>query len=772
MRPTGSVWILLLCSGIVLGTYIHSAGQDRVFENSILGDASPLSDSGDLAATMIDGIDRFLLRKIDQIFDLRTRQWPIPDAMQAVSNEIASVYELQLEPLRARLRSILGMKDERIQDVALTTVAFPGDSLPFASSVTWHANLAQWQVFPGVQAEGLLVTPKNKQPRFCFVLIPDANQTPEDLLKEPSTLELANQGGLILIPSVVQRTREARNGRTVMSDQEYIYRSAFVLGRHLAGYQVQETLAAIDYCRSHYPKLKVFVGGYAEGGWIALFAAAIDERINGVVVSGHFGSKSKLWNEPLHRNLFGLLNEFGDAELVAMVAPRSVWIDSSPGPSITITGKNESPAVLDGPSEDTARKEFDRAIAFLKPWGFQTSLHWNQPPSDASTGISKQVVQAWLAENYSPVEVSSVSLASQINSAGVEMLNWTQPERRRQRSLQKWDRWNQHLLTIVEQERNRFWSQLDTSSLQKFGATIEPFRTIFRNEIIGSWDEPKSPLNPRVRLVYDAAEEWQGYEIVLDVFPDIIAYGVLLLPRDLKPDSKRPCVVFQHGLEGRPKDVIEGDHPAYHDVAVQLVKQGYVVFAPQNPYLFGDRFRTLQRKSNLIGRTLFSTIVAQHEQIVSWLGSLPVVDEKKIAFYGLSYGGKSAMRIPALVDGYCLSICSADFNDWVWKNSSTDSNYSYVWTNEYEIFEFDLGPKFNYAEMAALIAPRPFMVERGHRDNVAPDERVGLEYAKVQNLYAARLGLPNRTRIEWFVGPHTINGKGTFQFLAENLLAK
>jgi hypothetical protein len=28
-----------------------------------------------------------------------------------------------------------------------------------------------------------------------------------------------------------------------------------------------------------------------------------------------------------------------------------------------------------------------------------------------------------------------------------------------------------------------------------------------------------------------------------------------------------------------------------------------------------------------------------------------------------------------------------------------------------------------------------------------------------------RLGIPERTEIEWFNGPHTINGKGTFKFL-------
>ena len=117
---------------------------------------------------------------------------------------------------------------------------------------------------------------------------------------------------------------------------------------------------------------------------------------------------------------------------------------------------------------------------------------------------------------------------------------------------------------------------------------------------------------------------------------------------------------------------------------------------------------------------------------------------------------------------YCLSICSADFNEWVWKNASTRSPYSYVWGGEYEIFEFDLGSTFNYTEMAALIAPRPFMVERGHNDGVGIDEWVAYEYARVRRLYA-RLGLPERTAIEFFPGGHMINGKGTFDFLAKHL---
>ncbi len=44
------------------------------------------------------------------------------------------------------------------------------------------------------------------------------------------------------------------------------------------------------------------------------------------------------------------------------------------------------------------------------------------------------------------------------------------------------------------------------------------------------------------------------------------------------------------------------------------------------------------------------------------------------------------------------------------------------------------------------------------------NEWVGYEYAKVHRLYD-QLGIGDRTEIEYFDGPHTINGKGTFKFL-------
>jgi len=78
--------------------------------------------------------------------------------------------------------------------------------------------------------------------------------------------------------------------------------------------------------------------------------------------------------------------------------------------------------------------------------------------------------------------------------------------------------------------------------------------------------------------------------------------------------------------------------------------------------------------------------------------------------------------------------------------------------------QFNLGNTFNYAELAGLLVPRPFMVERGHHDGVSIDEWVAYEYAKVHRLYTL-LGIPERTAIEFFDSPHRIHPVGAFEFL-------
>ncbi|MFM8174767.1 MAG: dienelactone hydrolase family protein [Pirellulaceae bacterium] len=727
---------------------------------AVLPQTAPLTMQGDIASELVAGVDRFLLRELDASLEKRKRTWPRPEAG---SSDLAS-WKKAIEPLREKLRYRIGLADQPIADPELILQSPLQDSQQKALSSTARMHWVRWPIYPGVDAEGLLWLPTNA-PTFLVVLVPDASQSPQELVADfpdqPSTArQCVQSGGAVLIPSVLQRDREARRGRAKMTDQEFIYRSAFELGRHPLGYHVRESISGIQALRKIAPNCPTMIAGWGEGGWIALHAAAVSDAFDSVCISGHFKDRRTIWEEPIHRNIHGLLESFGDAQLAAMIAPRIAVIDAQAGPQVEIPGEGGAPGKLSGPSAEQSKEEWQVAQELLAPWQLENSLrfhHDGKPSSQVRWPAIQLILSDWKIDQSQP-----------IGPVAQDHLPGPSKTQQRQNSLEKWDRFRQQRLELVHEERARYWSTLDTSSLEGFEKSVERFRTDYRESIIGDWKQQALPLAPESRLQFDK-ETWTGYEILLPVYPDVFAYGSLLLPKGIQPGERRPVVVFQHGLEGRPVDVIEGDHEAYHDVAARLAQRGFIVFAPQNLYLFHDRFRTLQRKSNPLGKTLFSTIVPQHQQIVDWLKTLPSVDPKRIAFYGLSYGGKSAMRIPPLVPDYCLSICSADFNDWVWKNASSSSSYSYVWTMEYEIFEFDLGRTFNYAEMAALIAPRPFMVERGHFDGVAPDERVALEYAKVQHLYEAKLKLADQTEIEWFVGPHTINGKGTFDFLHRHL---
>jgi hypothetical protein len=438
-------------------------------------------------------------------------------------------------------------------------------------------------------------------------------------------------------------------------------------------------------------------------------------------------------------------------------------IEASRAPEVEVpagTG-GAAPSSLTTPAPDAVENELIRARSLVE--GLDPSTMPEMVRSGDGMG-------ACGSEDALNAVLRSLDVKAGLAPPGGEPQSYLQgfnPDERQSKQVHELDRHNQWLLRECAKTRDTFFADLDCSSLETFEKTIEQYRETFSNDVVGRFDDDLLPFNTRSRLSYDEPD-WKGYEVVLDVFEDLIAYGILLIPEGIKEGEKRPVVVCQHGLEGRSQNVVEGSRGAYNDFGVRLCKRGFIVFAPQNLYIFTDRFRSLQRKSYPLKKTLFSMIVPQHQQITDWLQTLPFVDGERIGFYGISYGGKTAMRVPPLVSNYCLSICSADFNEWVEKNASTSSPYSYSTKGEYEIFEFDLGSTFNYAEMSKLICPRPFMVERGRFDGVASDENVAYEYAKTQRHYDL-LGIGDRTETEVFVGKHEIHGVGTFAFLHKHL---
>jgi dienelactone hydrolase len=742
--------------------------------SAILPGTRPMDLHGDISQQMVAGIDRFAMRQIDRSIAARATLW---------NRDLSSPesFERSVRLNREHLRRMIGAVDERVPIRQLEFIDTTLGPSVVAHSESYTVSIVRWPVFENVHGEGLLLQPKGKM-RARIIALPDADQTPEMLAGcapgQPPVSDyarrLAENGAQVLIPVLIDRRDEwsgnARFNRfTNQPHREWIYRQAYEMGRHIIGYEVQKVLAAVDWMtRENQLGLNLPIGaaGYAEGGLIAFYAAALDVRIKATWISGYFDSRQKVWAEPIYRNVFGLLQEFGDAEIASLIAPRALVIEPGTAPAIDgppapRRGRSNSaaPGAIVTANQRSVEQEFARAKSLCGP-SVASALQLCTAPA--------QAIEAF----WSALAGSGGRLAAP-GKPPVTLRKDFHTDDRQQRQVRELEAHTQKLMRLSEEVRQEFfWQKLKRGSPEDWRVATSQLRTTLWNEVFGRLPAADLPLNARSRK-FDERRHWTGYELVLDVWEDVFAWGYLLLPKNMRSGERRPVVVCQHGLEGLPGDTVTDDASNrafgfYKGFAAQLADRGFVVFAPHNPYRGRDEFRVLQRKLNPLKQTLYSVIAAQHGRILEWLAAQPFVDSARIGFYGLSYGGKTAMRIPALFDRYALSICSGDFNEWIRKNVSVDLRQSYVFSPEYEMPEFNLGNTFNYAEMAALIAPRPFMVERGHSDGVGTDEWVSYEYAKVRRLYS-ELGIPDRTAIEYFDGPHTINGVGTFDFLHRHL---
>ena len=604
----------------------------------------------------------------------------IVDGMVRYLQRAAQEQRPKREPSREKLRAILGVVDARVPFRTLELVGTLDQSAAIGETPAFKVMAIRWPVLDGLTGDGLLFQPKGEV-KGRAVVFPDAGEDPESVALSQ---QLAAAGLEVISPVLIgtgnQWSGNPKIRMTRQPHREYIYRMATMMGRHIIGYEVQKALAVVDWFEQQTPKVPIAVQGRGEGAILAMYTAAVDPRVRSLTPRGEFDSFEIMPSQPLYREVFGLLKDFGDRELARMTQPAVKVEFDAPFQAVALHARN---------GVERERRQFEEMVEF------------------------------------------SQKLARQ--SEGV---------------------------------RDALWAKTEKMTADQWAKAAPEYRARFWDEILGRAPEPSVAANVRTRKSYER-DKWTGYEVAYDVYPELIGYGVLLLPKDIKPGERRPVIVTQHGLNGRPHDLFsrpttERAYEVYRNIGSVLADRGYVVYLPQNPYI-GD-FRPINRWAHPLGLSMFSLILAQQQRLLDWLVTLPFVDEAKIGFYGLSYGGKTALRVPPLLNRYALAICSGDFNEWIYKVTTVDAPYSYMFTEENEVQEFGLANVANHAEMAKMMAPRPFMVERGHRDGVGVDQWVAYEYAKVRRFYD-EMGIGDRTAIEFFNGPHRINGEGTLEFL-------
>lgn len=776
LTRTSATWIVF---GLVCSAPLGGEAADWSKPPEVLPGTKRLTWTDPLDVRLMDGAHRYIDRQIDRSPSGRPRFWG-----RDVTSDTA--YSQSVAGNRERFRTIIGAINRGREinhhiglpplSLAVQMEWLADDAHPAVvhESAAYRIVRVRWPVLKGVHGEGLLLEPTASPPVANAIVIPDADQAPEQLagvapglpLDQQAARLLVENGIRVVVPTLINRD-PVLEGAQQQTRREWIYRQAFHMGRHIIGYEVEKVQSAIDWLEKT-SDAPIGIAGYGEGGLIAFYTAAVDTRPDAVMVSGYFGPREEIWREPIYRNVWSILREFGDAEIASLIAPRPMVIEHSDTPDA-----DDQKGELHTPSFAEVRREAARVDELTRP-GFQrreiisgadgsTTGPWSQPALEHFTAMLG-------CSHLRPLQ-------QPLASDALHPLVDPQRQLRQVWELDDYTQWlvrdsdhvrNDYFLhQVLPQHKRPAWStsaEHPTSSAADFAAKSQPYRQHLWTEILGKLDEPLMAPNPRTVRISEQ-ENWVAYDVVLDVFPDLIAWGILMLPKDLEPDEQRPVVVVQHGRNGLPQDIMNG---GYNRIASRLLERGFIVFAPHNLYRGEDRYRWLDRKANGVKASLFSFIIAQHDQITRWLESLPFVDGSKIAFYGNSYGGETAVRVPPLLERYALSICASDFNDWTRKVADTHDRHSFMGTIEWEMPYFNMGSTFSYAEMTYLMIPRPFMVERGHHDLVAPDQWVAYEFAKVRWLYD-QLGLPERRHIEFFQGGHTMKGNETVRFLHQHL---
>jgi dienelactone hydrolase len=788
MRPFApTVRRLALVSGLLLAC----AAPTRGAASEPLPGTALLTGHDDLSEQMAAGIARYFEREAFLSPEGRAAFWR-PDF------STPAAYTASIAPNRERFTRIIGAVEPRSPVRDLEYVGGTAAPAQVADAGAFTVHVVRWPLFDGVHGEGLLLQPKGRIVARV-VAIPDADQSPESIAGlapvaaglQPYARRLAENGCQVIVPVLIDRAAtHSGNARlkrhTNQPHREWLYRQAFTFGRHLIGLEVQKISAAVDWLAAQNESapapLPLGVAGWGEGGLLALYSAAADTRIGVTLVSGYFDRRERIWTEPIYRNLHGLLREFGDAEIARLVVPRTLLIEHARAPQVdgpppaldrvpARLGASAAPGRIVTPVFADVADEYVRAQQLAGP--LRPALQFHYRDHDKRSGAESDRTIGPLADGtllaFLQGLVPGVKTLAPAGQATQSERDPTLLAARQQRQVAELERHLQGLIARSRVVRDEFlWNPTRISTPEAWRQAMAPFRETFWNYLNGRLPIGTAALNPRSRQILDKPT-WRGYEVTLDLGqPGLFVWGYLLLPKDLKPGERRPVIVAQHGGGGLPSTVID-ENPAtsrtYQAFAARLAERGFVVFAPHFPWRTSDRFfRVTERKANAVGMSNFAVIFEQHRRLLDWLTAQPWVDPRRMGFYGLSWGGKVAMRVPAVEERYALSICSGDFNEWIWKSATTEWGNSHMYVPEYETLNFNLGMTFGHAEMAALIAPRAFMVERGHADGVGIDEWVAFEYARVNRLYR-KLKIPERTEIEFFDGGHEIRAVNTFKFI-------
>ncbi len=732
--------LLRLLSFVVLAATVGSSARS-VAAVSLEGTDSLVMPKDVVGEQMQQAVGYFG-RRVVAAETLRDATWK-PDFASTAT------YEKSLETHRLRCRTMLGLQDNvsSSDQAIIETIADTKDCL------------IQWVTIPlanDTGARGLLMTPKKSGRHAAILVCPDADTWPsrfagiESQNAPPAWLRnMLARGAAVCIPQSVERLQDHACCKTTQGKDRrlILHRLGYVVGQSMTGFDVQEALAAVNYLsgRPDIDATRIGIAGIGQGGMTALYAAAVDRRILAAVVVNCFQRRGQHCDEPADRRLPGQLLEFGDAELAALIAPRLLavaWSPASPG--------------------STQHIEFEtrRAMRFYEQLGqagrFQVISGLKPEDTAAQTA---ELIAALLGLPVVPSPMPSTPEATTLSK--------DQALRRRDRHFEERLAMLRKKIDASESLRQQRWQITQRPSgefPQVRPAMLEDYR-----RLVGEVSDAHVPMNPRTQLAL-ITDKYKAYRVMLDVVEGVAVYGNLLIPRHI--EGRLPAVICQHGLNGLPEMITgldQKEDTPYHEFGRHLAERGYVVFAPLLMHHYPvEQINEQVRLADAVGMMRIALPIAQTQRVLDFLASLPCVNSDRIGYYGLSYGGYSAIWMAPLLDRLAAVVVSGHFNDWRSKITSDTEGTSYLMHPDEDFYNWDILHRFTHPEMIAMIAPRPVCIEYGSRDGITTPAWTDYAWRQVTAI-RDRLGWADRVTLTRYDGVHEVHGIETFDFLDRHL---
>jgi dienelactone hydrolase len=258
--------------------------------------------------------------------------------------------------------------------------------------------------------------------------------------------------------------------------------------------------------------------------------------------------------------------------------------------------------------------------------------------------------------------------------------------------------------------------------------------------------------------------------VVFDTEATMSVPAYLLVPHTGTIASPGPAVLAIHG-HGPGKDVLCGVVPGGpgDDYAHALAGAGYVVLAPDLRG-FGERAEWMPTDRyhcdwDLVCATMAGVLPLERnlwdlQRALDVLAAHPRVDAARIAAAGLSYGGTCTLFLAAIDERVAVAVVSGYLSSWA-------AAHTVPWNMcGSQVLPGQLG-RLEHLDIAALIAPRPLLVESGTGDRIFPVDAARATADEVARVYR-ELGAPANAFVhDIFDGDHEWHGALVPSFLEQ-----